>query len=148
MLPEVLLRFFHNLFDNTTYNNLQVNQCVVPFKCSVLNGWNLISPQINFKKIGEIAEHAIRFYPRDLIVVQNPVIEKDTKECYNVPSTIEMLRCLFTVRWCKEEVHAGFPLVLYLNNQQWFLCKNTPLDRMDHLRRDWFPANCAPSHDL
>ncbi len=55
--------------------NLQVNERAGSLEGSVLDGRDLISPQIDFKKIGQVSEHAIRFNPDDLIVVQNPGIE-------------------------------------------------------------------------
>lgn len=59
--------------------NLQVKQSVGPFECPILNGRDLISSQIDFQKIGKITEHAVRFNPDNLIVIQNPVKALKTK---------------------------------------------------------------------
>jgi hypothetical protein len=77
-LPEVytVIAFLSYNLSTTRHNNLQVNQRVGPFEGSVLNGGDLIPPQINFKEIGQISKHAIRLDPHDLIVVQNPVGKK------------------------------------------------------------------------
>lgn len=82
MLPEVytVIAFLSYNLSTTRHNNLQVNQRVGPFEGSVLNGGDLIPPQINFKEIGQISKHAIRLDPHDLIVVQNPVGKKKKRK--------------------------------------------------------------------
>jgi hypothetical protein len=94
MLPEVytVIAFLSYNLSTTRHNNLQVNQRVGPFEGSVLNGGNLIPPQINFKEIGQISKHAIRLDPHDLIVVQNPVGKKKKRQEWNIKRNNRMRR--------------------------------------------------------